>query len=107
MQKQVPQSLYFGDASLCSSFHFYSPLMDLRQTLFLFLEARQEKMESIHEDVPLRNQTIFSENNLRLDFLKNNVKDHTEMYPKAPMNFTCSKLVFISLKLQRPFFKHM
>ena len=43
MQKQVPQSLYFGDASLCSSFHFYSPLMDLRQTLFLFLEARQEK----------------------------------------------------------------
>ena len=55
MQKQVPQSLYFGDASLCSSFHFYSPLMDLRQTLFLFLEARQEKMERIHEDVPLRN----------------------------------------------------
>lgn len=70
MQKQVPQSLYFGDASLCSSFHFYSPLMDLRQTLFLFLEARQEKMERIHEDVSLRNQKIFNENNLHLDFLK-------------------------------------
>ena len=44
--------------------------MDLRQTLFLFLEARQEKMETIQENVPLRNQTIFNENNLHLDFLK-------------------------------------
>ena len=69
MQKQVLQSIYFGHESLCSSFHFYSPLMDLRQTLFLFLEARQEKMERIHEDVSLRNQTIFNDNNLPLDFL--------------------------------------
>ena len=44
--------------------------MDLRQTLFLFLEARQEKMETIQENVPLRNQTIFNENNLHLDLLK-------------------------------------
>ena len=58
MQKQVPQSLYFGDASLCSSFHFYSPLMDLRQTLFSFLEARQEKMERIHEDVPTKSNDL-------------------------------------------------
>ena len=51
MQKQVLQSKYFWNESLPSSFQFYSPLMDLRQTLFLFLEARQEKMERTHEDV--------------------------------------------------------
>ena len=51
MQKQVLQSIHFWDESLPSSFQFYSPLMDLRQTLFLFLEARQEKMERTHEDL--------------------------------------------------------
>ena len=53
MQKQVLQStgIYFWDESLPSSFQFYSPLTDLRQSLFLFLEARQEKMDRTHEDV--------------------------------------------------------
>lgn len=53
MQKQVLQStgIYFWDESLPSSFQFYSPLTDLRQSLFLFLEARQEKMDGTHEDV--------------------------------------------------------
>lgn len=104
MQKQVLQSIYFGDESLRSSFHFYSPLMDLRQTLFLFLEARQEKMERIHEMCLYE----IKQSSMKIIFTWTFLfKDLTETYPKAPMNFTSRKSVFISLKLQRPFFKHM